>query len=700
MTRAARRGRRGWPRAGGVVIAVLLALGLSVSPPVVSPADAAGPLQLGADAVYTLDPDAGRVRVAIDVEATNLQPPSPTVVYYYRELVLGIQPEAARIRVSDPAGALDTTIRRRARYVEVTVALRALLFHEQTTSFRITYDLVGGAPRSESPIRVGAAYATFGVWSWGDAGLSRVEVRTPRGFGSQVFGGPLEIVTEPDGQRLVASPEDPSRFYAVISAENVRAYDRTHLSLDGGVEVVIMAWPEDDAWESTVTATLHRALPELQALVGLAWPVEHDLRVRERFTPLLDGYAGVFYADQSIDVSEDLDPHVIVHEASHAWFDERLFAERWIYEGLADEYAWRALVQIGQGAAGPQRPALDDPARIALSSWSHPEVIRDQETGDRERFGYAASWWVVHEIVEAAGETRLREAFAAAQDNLTAYPGAPPPESVAIADGWRRLLDLTEDPAEPGSVEVTEAFRQFVLRPGDAALLDDRAAARQAYRELLDAGAGWLPPWYVRQPLGEWRFDVAEARILEARAVLGLRDEVAGAADALDLRPDAGLEPLYEVPDGDFAPAVARAEDQLEALAAIDEARRTLAAERDLLTRVGLLDAVPEAPYEAARAAFERGNLDAAAMAAAAAVAMIGGAAAIGQGRILLVAIGLAAAVLLLVLLAWLVVRRRRRRQAAIAAGPGQVRPYATLAADPQAEGEGGAAERGSPVDP
>src|SRR3954453_19326764 len=110
----------------------------------------------------------------------------------------------------------------------------------------------------------------------------------------------------------------------------------------------------------------------LRNLYVLDWTAQHDRDVRERYTPALEGYAGVFFTDeQRIDVSEDLDPVTIVHEASHAWFNEQLFAERWIYEGLAQEYAWRVQRAVGGEAGGlPKEPDPDDPGFVRLDGWT------------------------------------------------------------------------------------------------------------------------------------------------------------------------------------------------------------------------------------------------------------------------------------------------------------------------------------------
>jgi len=698
-------------RRAALLGAVAIALGLTVAPPIARPALAAEPLRIEAEATYAVDPEAGRIHVVIDVTATNLKPDEGTTTFYYEEIFFGVQPEATRIRASDSGGSLDATVRRREDYTAITVRLRSPLFYGDTGRFAIGYDLPGGEPRSESPIRVGAAFATFGVWAWGDPGRGSVEVRLPAGFEGQVIGDEMTI-DEVDGVRVLrARPPEPYRFHAIVDAENTTAYARRRLSLDGDVELVILAWPEDDAWSGTVTSTLESGMPVLRELIGLDWPVLHDLEVRERYTPALEGYAGVFYVDESIDVSEDLDPLVIVHEVSHAWFNDDLFTGRWIAEGLAQEYAWRVLADSDEAGPAASRPSPEDAAAVALTTWSHPGAIRDQETDDAERYGYAASWWVVHVAVDAAGEERMRWAFESAVGNTTAYLGAGPPEEHLGPDGFARFYDLVEDVAGPPSAQLDEAFRTFVLSSEQVPLLDDRRDARAAYRDLLAAGEGWLPGWYVRRPLDAWQFALAAGRMDEAEAVLELRDEVAAAASALELRPDDALRLAYESARADFTAASAIGREQLDALGAIDEARLRLAAEPDVLTAVGLIGADPAAPYDDARGAFAAGDLELAVGFAATSMGIIAAAAAAGQQRVLAAAAGALAVILVAALL---LLRRRRRRRAtalaiALGATPGPVagptEPYATLAPDrddppePPAGAplEGGGGEGGSP---
>jgi hypothetical protein len=660
------RGRR----LGGLVLGTLLATLVAWSPLAISPVLAAGPLRVAADTTYTVDPGAGRVHVAIRYTFTNNKPNTSTIIYYYRELSVGVQPGASSIRAVDGSGGLATSTARHTNFTRVDVRLRANLYYHRSATFTLRYDLVGGKPRSESPIRVTKAFVTFGVWAFGDRNLGTVEVRMPGHFASTIEGGPMATKTGASGNVLTASPTTPDEFFAIVTGENTTEYERELLALAGGVDIAVLSWPEDPTWSETVTDTLREGMPELQAAIGLDWPVDDRLDVRERYTPSLEGYAGLFFTDeQRIDVSEDLDPVTILHEASHAWFNDDLFSERWIYEGLAEEYAWRALADAGLGGGSlPAEPNVFDPGWQSLIGWKFPEAIREEDTEDEELYGYNASFWVVHQIVQAAGVPQMRAAFAAARRNLTAYPGAGAPETVAAGDDWRRFLDLVEPIDEPDRPEVDEAVSKYVVTTLEAQTFAVRSKARAKYRELLSAGDGWLPPWSVRSLMGTWSFTGATSAMDEAFAVLELRDQVDAAAQDLGLEPHGALEAAYEGADS-FAGAKSLAEEELDALGAIADARARMQAEPDLFAQVGLLGGeAPSVPYQAARTAFEAGNLHGAIAQAGTAASIVTGAPARGQERVIMGAIVLVALVALLV---FIVVLRRRRSRRAIGVEPG-----------------------------
>ena len=680
-------------RIGGVLVGTLLATIVGLSPLAVQPAQAAGPLRIAGDTTYTVDPADGRIHVALKYTVKNNKPNTATTIYYYRTLNLGIQDDARSIRATDASGRLGLTTIDHENFTEVRVRLRANLYYGRTTTFTLRYDLVGGKPRSDSPTRVTRAFVTFGVWAFGDRDLGTVEVRMPAHFTSTIEGGPMTTTTSTSGNVLKASPDSPDAFFAIVTGENNAEYERELLSLPGGVDIAVLSWPEDAAWSEAVTETLRAGMPELQEEIGLEWPVDELLDVRERYTPSLEGYAGLFFTEeQRIDVSEDLDPVTIMHEASHAWFNHDLFAYRWIYEGLAEEYAWRVQKAVGGDNVDlPEKPDKDGKGNIALNTWTFPDVVRD-DTDDVELYGYRASFWLVHLIVETAGEDQMREAFANAQANRTAYPGAGQPETVGREDDWRRFLDLTQPLDEPDPEPVLQALTTYVLGGLSASEMSDRHAARQAYRELLAAGDGWTPPWYIREPMGTWLFRDAAPRMADATAVLALRDRVETAATAEGLVLGDQLEAAYEGATDGFTQVTALGQQQLDAVEAIAAARVKVDAPGDLVAQLGLLgETPPSAAYEAARTAFAAGDMALAISSAQSAASIVARAPVVGQERVVMGAIILAALVALLV---FIVLLRRRRGRRPLGVEPGSA---AFLALDarfaPGAASDAGAME-------
>jgi hypothetical protein len=392
-------------------------------------------------------------------------------------------------------------------------------------------------------------------------------------------------------------------------------------------------------------------------------------------SPLLEGYAG-FYdtgADE-ITVSEQLDDQTIVHEASHAWFNGDLFTERWITEGLADEYAARVLDTLDAVQPGPEAVSRTAEVAFPLNGWSPPAAIRDETAAATERYGYDASWIVIRQVVDAVGEEGMRAVFRAAAGRTTAYPGEGAPEPSALPNDWRRFLDLVEELG--GADGIDDLVTEWALTPDEAALLGPRDGARDAYRDLVAEGDGWAAPVAVRLALDRWAFDDAVGRIAEAGAILAQREATETLARELGLTPADDLEAAYEGAEdaAALAGAAALAADTQAALEGIEAAGEAAAAPRDWLVTLGLEGQDPDADLAAARAAWEDGELAAAADGAGEASEALRAAPEAGRSRALLVAIGAAIAVMLalLVVLLWRRSRSRRRPPE----GPD---PYATL---------------------
>ncbi|MBA2717683.1 MAG: hypothetical protein H0U52_00380 [Chloroflexi bacterium] len=701
------RGRR---RAWLVLAATILALGAVVAPARAPVVAAAGDgITLSANATYTIVPSRHVVRVVIDLTARNDKPNvtagGVTTRYFYEGANLAIQADATNVKATNGGSRVAATVKPQDGFDLLEVRFRSAIFFRQTTKTRITFDLPGGAPRSASDIRVGSAFATFVAWAFGDSGSVRIVI--PPGFDAESNGSPVARTTSGATTVLrAASIADPATWYAVVNADNEAALTSERIDLTGGEHVVIRGWPEDDEWRAQVTELLATGLPELRQQTGLDWPVSGDLSIFEVHTPLLEGYAGVFFVGRNrIEISEDLDDLTILHEASHAWFNGSLFEGRWINEGFADTFAARALEGIGIGGWTPKAVDPTESAAVRLMTWEHPGRIADEETDAREQYGYEASWTVIRSLLAEIGDESMRKVLAAAAAHQIPYVGAGTPETVPGSADWRRFLDLLE--AVGGSKTATEVFRRWVVTDAQADLLDRRTAARAAYAKLVAAGDAWLTPSAVRSPMATWDFAAATSRMTEALAVLGQRDTIAGRATELGVEPPTALLTAYQTATRSFDEARSIATTSLADLEALGAAVAAVDAPRDAIVALGLVGTMPDVELAAARAAFSGGAADAA-IRAMSVVALVDGATEIGRGRLISIA---AAVLVVLVLIATLIIlllrRRRRHRALALApfatvagplptalSGPATEPPYATLA------DQSGLPVEGPPVDP
>lgn len=662
------------------------AVGPSVGPLLVPAARAATPdLALVTAARYTADPDHNRVIVSIDITATNNKPDTVIRRYYFEGAYLAVHPEARGLRATSDEGDPSVAVSRRtSTYAMLRIDFGQKLFSGESMELRVSFTLDDRGGPLDRPIRVGASLVAFPVWAYGSESTpgSTVTVVFPAGFTVRVAQGELQgPTTTSDGRVVLRSGPlaHPLAFSAYVVGDRPPEYASVPLNTTIGGQAVALElrpWADDPDWAARVGDVFGGGLPALAEAIALPYPYTEPLVVQEAPSRALGGYAGLFDpAAGRVEVAYDASEYVALHEAAHAWFNASLLADRWANEGFASYYAGSLASELD--VEGLPTDTVEDAAagRVPLNAWGAVGA----EGEDVERFGYAASAELARLVGERAGEDGLRATWRAAADDASAYAGDVGLE-VAPVDApvdWRRLLDLLEATTD---ATYDDLWLDWVVRPGEAPLIEQRAAARADLAEAVEAAGDWTLPAPIVAAMDAWRYEQAvdlldqAQEVIAERAVLEARAEAAGTS-----LPDT-LEDAFEGASGPAA-AVAEAGAIGAALGYIEGAIAVRPpADADVQVQVGLLGEDPEADLEAARRALEVGDLDDAVLRATTASHTWQSAASVGWQRIL-AAIGLTLAAVTLAVLAVMAIRHRRQgRPRVIATGSG----YATLRANPE----------------
>lgn len=595
----------------------LLAVGMVVSVFIVLPAVARASEGLHIDAVSTYEvvPDDAMVFVTIEVEATNAAPSTTKgnlrTRYFYEGFYLPLPLEAENVVALDEGRDAQITFEdsEDGSYQIALVQFRSKLFYNRSRSVTVTYEIPGGEPRSEDVTRINPAFVALSLYAYGDPENAEVRLLGLEDFEVTLDGSHLRLETDDEGRevrvdRNIVNPPDWFVWVTAVNDEGLSVTDHTFANQ----AVRIRAWPGDDEWFNSVSDTLDLGLPALMDVIGLGWPVEETLVVTQSVAPNLFGFGGWYFVDEDeIEIGESVDRAVVLHEASHAWFNDSLFTERWIGEGLAEEVASIVLREVFDERQFPEVISRLDSSAVKLNAWELPS-FRTELSDAREAYGYNASWSVIYDVAGEIGQDALADVLEYADSDRIAYVGRSDAESWTDPDDWRRLLDLFEEVG--GSESATGIFVEFVVRTDQIDEMESRTEARRKYEAFQEA-TGRQAPYLIRRSMSDWNFEDAIARMDDGLAVY--ESELALIARAADV----GLTTLdvfsldFEMSRGSFS-AVSSAINQYEsALDALIESEAVVAADRGRLTEIGLWRAGdPREHLDAARAAYERGDVD------------------------------------------------------------------------------------------
>ena len=698
-----------------LLVAVAAAVGLSATAP--SSAFAADGYGQTAATVYRLDPANGRLRVTVTLKVTNRTPDSQephtciqytdgwfpvpypstcytTTRYYMTTTSALVENEATGLRALSNGKTLAVAQGAPGvAYRAVTITFPKLYFGQSRT-VKLTYTVKGGKPRSESATRTMRAFASFCAIANG-ADTGTVTVRLPKGFKVTVSGETLKATI--DGkERVLASGKitTTADWYACFTGTNPGGYKTEKLAPRGGPTIQLRSWPEDPAWATGVRADITASLPALERLTGTGLAGEAALSVQESATGAQ--YAGFYDAQTgTVTVGEDYaQPALVEHELAHAWFNRTAFKETWLSEGLA-EWAGRSVSREETACTRPDAAA----GAVALADWRYLAPRSTTEERAAVQAQYDAACYVVTAVASAAGDEGMTAAVSALLARRDPYGASAGARRASNTATWKDWLDAVDELAlAPAGAPDTMASDLLVAYgvATDKALLDQRAAARRAYRDLVAATRGWSIPAAVRAPMAAWDFRDAGTAIEAAGRTWSLTGETDAVLAGVDARHGPAAETWAAATDlGGLQAAADLASRQLAAARDVAEVRDLVAAPLDIAQQVGLFGTqVPS--VEAAIPAVRAGDGDAVAGITAQVRATVAGLRAVGQQRM---AAGAVAALVLLAVLSVLLARRAyaqrlRRAEARLSAAtiavaeahgrpPAPVRPEASAGPEP-----------------
>lgn len=649
-------------RVGAFLFVVLTWLLVAVAP---AHAQTVG-LEYSEDVVFTVLDDSVRVELTATMHNTTQERRDGDTVFFsfFESFVFVAPADTPDISVTSHGQSLEWVRESLdADFDLITATLAEQLRSGESQSFEVTYTLPQGEIRSDSAFLSNPAHHGFPLWSFSDPGTGSLILRVPEDAELSELTESLEVVATSDGfvdwsPRNFDAPSDYFTFVNVVRDERLIS---TNLDVSGQ-HIEIRSWPGDTEWLDFARGTIEGGVPVLEDQIGLPIPEQGTLEVTESVTPFLYGYAGWYDPQETaIEIGNELDSGLMLHELSHAWFNESLIAQRWLSEGLAEEISWQANQTIGQVDTDfPTIPRRTDAGALALNDWGDPVLgIGNEEFRERELYGYNASWFVVRQLTEILGTEGLMGLLADLDSNSPTYSED---SRALLLNDWRRVLDLASNQTDAeGEVALDALWVEYVVDDDEAELLAQRREVRDQYLRFADRPLGWQVPAGIDEAMTNWRFDDARVQLVEANRVLDLQRRVIDQAGLAGLDASEAGRNAYEQPTPNFADALSVLAEQEEAITSVIEVRELAQQPLSLQERWGTSADDFGGFVQRAESAYSANRFADVVSVRDRLMETRQDATAVGSSRLLWIRLGLGAAIVLVVYALFALVRYRRR---------------------------------------
>ena len=510
-------------------------------------------LDLDSTSRYVLQAKQEVVRATMTITVRNERPSYRTgryIQYFYLpSITIPVPAEAAQLTAVSNGAPLSVTQEptKDPSTALATIRFPSNLLYGQSRTITVSFVLEGEKPRSKNQTRVGPGYATFAVYGPGDAGQNTVEVVLPS---SMSFDATTDAFDEGKGGKTVTytatADTEGSGFWAVVSARDLDIA-RTKKVQVGDQDVDVLAYRDDKRWLRFVSSRMTSGVPVLEELVGTPWPGGLTT-VREDRSVNVRGYDGWFdSAENSIVIGEGLDQELLFHELLHAWASPTSFEERWIYEGIAQDLAARAVAAQGDKPARRKPVSTTSKQAVPLNTWDEAAGRVQPVDG----YGYPASYGAMRELLDGMDDDTRTAVLAAAIAGRSAY-GVPGELGLTTrVTGWQRFLDLVQVVGHNDGAPRT--FTTWVVTPEERHQLRGRQDAIAAYQALDDADGSWLPPFGIREAMTYWEFYQAQQALTRVADLGPAAAAVQEAAQRHDMKVPAAVVGLYQDADSPSA---------------------------------------------------------------------------------------------------------------------------------------------------
>lgn len=421
----------------------------------------------------------------------------------------------------------------------------------ERVTFTATWNLRAGDGGSANRTTFNDAYSHF-CWSGQPVDSGSVTAIVPSSRFQATTGEPTRAIKKGRLTYIKARrTTDLVKFGACTNVYDDARAIRDEFQTPSGHDVVVQAFPGEEAWLSEVTAGIADSLVRLESFIGAPIPGRSPTVIREVAQVALGGYGGDFNEGSAgIRISErQPDPETLAHELAHSWFNDETLAVPWLWEGFAELGGQTA---VGGRCADPGTyPGNGSPR---LGKW--PRVTGASTDTEKAllAYHYAAACAVMQHIADAVGTDGMRGIFGTILDGRSPYDRLSR-AGIARASSWsatassskrtkpvdwRQWLDIVDEVGlAPTAGADPQLAEDLLLDYGIATTrsLDGRAEARAAFHDLQAMAPDEVTPAAVRRALDDWKFDDAQKlmRLATSVATRIHRSTDALAGDAQDL---------------------------------------------------------------------------------------------------------------------------------------------------------------------